>query len=625
MTSSTEAAFSVVGSFDRFMEHLPAAFAVTRGEHHTLVFANAAFRKMLTVDGRVSMGDPIGGLFALPERDELNALMDRAFRSGVVSRNRVVEQESDGVFPLRCTVWPDVDPSGKTTQLLIELRAATQDEQKLGLQRRVAERLLLSAMREQDAAVAAQASFMEATFLAAEGRRLSESLDEAVTLSAMKRMSLPRLGVWSIVDVLDEDETMRRLPIVHPDSEKQAILEGLNDRWQPVVEDGFGLAAVLRNGSKTVVLDDAEAALASASRDPEIVGALRSLGVGALLTAPLIIRERLVGAVTFVGDARGHHVTPQDIALAEDLASRSAVALDRARLHGDVVSSRLKAESANRAKSTFLGMMSHELRTPLNAIGGYVDLLDLELRGPVNAAQHADLARVRNSQRYLLGLINDLLNLTRVGGEHVAYDMVDLDICEVLSSCVAMLEPLFAQKRLTFDGVHCDRPLGMHTDREKAMQIVVNLVSNAIKFTPAGGHVSIRAEETEKAVLVHVSDTGMGIEADKLESIFEPFVQLHAGLTGTEGGTGLGLAISRDLARAMDGDLTVASASGKGSSFTLTLPRAISSHWTTEMTNSADGHRERLELAKERSPSPGGIAGGYYVQPSGDRRDADAR
>jgi len=136
--------------------------------------------------------------------------------------------------------------------------------------------------------------------------------------------------------------------------------------------------------------------------------------------------------------------------------------------------------------------------------------------------------------------------------------------------------------------------------------------------------VRIQAEETEKSVLVRVSDTGMGIDADKLESIFEPFVQLHAGLTGTERGTGLGLAISRDLARAMEGDLTVASESGVGSSFTLALPRAVSDHWTPDVTDSADRHRERRELARERSPGPEGIVGGY-VQPHGDRRDSDAR
>ena len=605
------------------MEHLPAAFAVTQGDRHTLVFANAAFRNMVTLDGKVSTGGPIGELFALAEREDMNALMDRAFRSGVVSRNRVVEQTDDGVMPLRCTVWPELDATGKTHQLLIELRAATQDEQKLGLQRRVAERLLLSAMREQDAALAAEASWRRAAFLAAEGRRLTESLDEAVTLSAMKRMSLPRLGAWCIVDTLDDNHEMRRLAIIHPDLQKQAVLDDMKDHWVPAPDDGFGLPAALRNENATVVLEDADAALATAAHDPAVIETLRAVGTGSLLTVPLVIRGRLIGAVTFVGDIPGHRVTPEDIALAEDLASRSAVALDRARLHGDAVASRSKAESANKAKSAFLGMMSHELRTPLNAIGGFVDLLDLELRGPINAAQHADLARIRNSQRYLLGLINDLLNLTKVESEHVVYDLADLDTHEVAMASVALLEPLFAQKQLTFDGVFCDGAVVARADREKTIQILVNLLSNAIKFTASGGHLRVEAVETAEVVLVKVSDTGIGIAADKLERIFDPFVQLNTGLTGTDGGTGLGLAISRDLARAMGGDLTVESTEGVGSSFTLALPRPVSQMPTAVHSGLADAGQVYVEPRRKRSSSVDRFAEGDNPI-DGEARIADA-
>ena len=605
------------------MEHLPAAFAVTRGEHHTLVFANAAFRNMVTLDGKVSTGEPIGELFAVPEREEMNALMDRAFRSGVVSRNRVVEQKDDGVMPLRCTVWPEVDDSGKTQQLLIELRAATQDEQKLGLQRRVAERLLLSAMREQDAALAAEASWRGAAFLAAEGRRLTESLDEAVTLSAMKRMSLPRLGAWCIVDTLDDDHAMHRLAIIHPNPAKQAVLDELQDHWVPSIDDGFGLPAAIRNESTTVVLEDADAALASAAHDPAVIETLRAVGTGSLLTVPLVIRGQLIGAVTFVGDIPGHRVTPEDISLAEDLASRSAVALDRARLHGDAVASRSKAESANKAKSAFLGKMSHELRTPLNAIGGFVDLLDLELRGPINDAQHADLARIRNSQRYLLGLINDLLNLTKVGSEHVVYDIADLDTCEAVMASVALLEPLFAQKQLTFDGVFCDGVVLARADREKTIQIFVNLLSNSIKFTASGGHLRVDAAETLEAVRVKVTDTGIGIPADKLESIFDPFVQLNTGRTGTEGGTGLGLAISRDLARAMGGELTVESTSGEGSSFILALPKPVASQSRPVHAGLADRGRPQSKSRRKRSSPPDRNASGDSPI-DGEARIADA-
>ena len=623
MNASADEAFTSAGSFDRFMGHLPAAFAVTRGEQHTLVFANEAFRKMVTRDGTLSTGHPIGALFAAREREELVALMDRAFRTGVVSRNRALEQADAGMFPLRCTVWPGVDGGGKSHHLLIELRAATQDEQKLGLQRRVAERLLLSAMREEDAASAANASWTGAAFLAAEGRRLTESLDEVVTLSAMKRMSLPRLGAWCIVDTMDDDETMHRLAVIHPDSQKQTILDGLKGHWQPALDDGFGLPAALRSGGATVVVDDTEPALANAARDPEVLAALRAVGAGPLLTVPLLIRERLIGALTFVGDGHVGSVTAEDIALAEDLASRSAVALDRARLHGEAVTSRSRAESATKAKSAFLGMMSHELRTPLNAIGGYVDLIDLELRGPVTVAQHADLARIRSSQRYLLGLINDLLNLTKVGSEHVAYNLADINAAEVLAACISMLEPLFAQKQLHFDGVFGDVSIVARGDREKVMQILVNLLSNAIKFTAAKGHLRIDAAETSDVVTVTVSDTGMGIAEDKLDSIFEPFVQMNGGLTGRDGGVGLGLSISRDLARAMGGNLTAASVLGEGSSFALTLPRSARLTNSSLHAGSVTGDAPESESERMmRSSSKGSPGGSPPV--AGDARDADA-
>ena len=249
----------------------------------------------------------------------------------------------------------------------------------------MAERLLLSGLREQDAADVAEELRRSAIFLAAESRRLTESLDESATLAAMERMSLPYVGAWCIVDTLDDDDTMHRLAIVHPDPAKQAILEELKGRWVPGIDDAFGLPAALRNGKPTVLDRDVDVALANSAHDPEVLAALKELGVGPLLTVPLVIRERLIGAVTFVGGRGSRPFSKVDMELAEDLAMRSAMALDRARLYGEAVSLRIQAESASEAKSTFLSMMSHELRTPLNAIGGYADLMDMEIHGPVTA------------------------------------------------------------------------------------------------------------------------------------------------------------------------------------------------------------------------------------------------
>jgi signal transduction histidine kinase len=232
------------------------------------------------------------------------------------------------------------------------------------------------------------------------------------------------------------------------------------------------------------------------------------------------------------------------------------------------------AETANRAKTAFLRAMSHELRTPLNAIGGYIDILDMGLRGPVTQSQRADLARVRTNQQHLAALITEILNFARVGSGSVSYAMSDINGCDALRHAIALVEPLIAQQGLAFDRITGDSSIVARADPEKVTQILVNLLSNAIKFTPTGGHISAECATVDDAVILSVSDTGLGIAADKLETIFEPFVQLNEGLADREGGIGLGLSISRDLARAMKGDLTVESTEGKGTRFALSLPRA---------------------------------------------------
>jgi signal transduction histidine kinase len=230
------------------------------------------------------------------------------------------------------------------------------------------------------------------------------------------------------------------------------------------------------------------------------------------------------------------------------------------------------AEEANRVKSEFLATMSHELRTPLNAIGGYAELIEMGVRGPITERQREDLRRIQASQRHLLGLINEVLNYAKLETGAVHYDVGDVGVRAVLASAEALVAPQAQAKGLLLQVNSCDETLAVRADAEKLLQILANLLSNAVKFTEAGGRVSLWCGVDKGAVLFRVSDSGIGVPEDKLAAIFEPFVQVRSDLTRTAEGTGLGLAISRDLARAMEGDLVVDSIVGEGSVFTLRLP-----------------------------------------------------
>src|SRR6266576_3523021 len=228
------------------------------------------------------------------------------------------------------------------------------------------------------------------------------------------------------------------------------------------------------------------------------------------------------------------------------------------------------ADAANRSKAEFLAVMSHELRTPLNSIGGYVDLLEMELRGPLTEAQRADLARIKRSQEHLLGIITDILNFTRLEATEVKFEIIDVPLRALMGDLDAMVSSLARAKSLLYESESPPSSLFTRTDPDKLRQIMINLLSNAVKFTPEGGRIRVYSTTDERSVSIHVEDNGPGIPADKRESVFEPFVQLDRGLTRTNDGTGLGLAISRGLARGMDADVTLESEVGVGSTFTLT-------------------------------------------------------
>ena len=344
----------------------------------------------------------------------------------------------------------------------------------------------------------------------------------------------------------------------------------LRDAWQSFpVDANAPLSDVARSGVPMFL----ESRSDWEAHYPHLVSMLDETGHEANIVVPIVVEGRTIGAMG-VAFGESRFFDESDRTLANAIAQQAGLALERARLYETAENSRIRADDANLAKTQFLTTISHELRTPLNAIAGYADLLSLSLYGPVTDAQVDALDRIKRSQRHLLSLIDDMLNFAKIDAGHLQVPLGEVDVGKACQDVEALVEPQLRAKGLRHV-IESREGLIAWANEERLRQVLVNLVGNAIKFTPGGGTISVRGREDGKRVLIEVHDTGIGIPAEKIERIFEPFVQLDRSLTSGQEGAGLGLAISRELVRLMKGELTVVSSAGRGSVFTVSLPRVV--------------------------------------------------
>jgi signal transduction histidine kinase len=395
--------------------------------------------------------------------------------------------------------------------------------------------------------------------------RLAASLNYEATLSSLADLAVPDLADWCLVHLHDEHGPPRLVAVAHADPQRAAQRRQLEAARNGGTLGLLGFDDVVSEDAAHHIVHIGDDLLSTLAADAEQLAVLRSFGVHSQLTVPIRGEVRIWGALTFSAAESERAFSEADVRLAVELGRRAGQAVDNARLYE-------AAHFASEAKSNFLAVMSHELRTPLNAIIGYTDLLLLGVPTDIPERARRQIERVRSASNSLLQLVEEVLSFSRIeaGKEEIRISPVNLSV--LLSDAVAMIEPMAAEKSLSVELRLPDAPLKVISDEGKIRQIVTNLLSNAVKFTETG-RITVEAEADEHAMRISLHDTGIGIPEEHLERIFDPFWQVEQASTRRFGGTGLGLGVARKLAKLLEGRLDVASEEGKGSTFTLTLPR----------------------------------------------------
>ncbi|HUE29582.1 MAG TPA: GAF domain-containing protein, partial [Verrucomicrobiae bacterium] len=441
---------------------------------------------------------------------------------------------------------------------------------------------------ERRARARSEAEQQRSHFLANVSALLATTLDYEATLRNLARLAVPELGDWCVIDLLGEQGRMRRVAVAHVVAAKESLAWELERRHTMRPDDAYSPARVARTGRPELVPEITEGLLAEAARDPDHLDLLRQLGLASHICVPLVARGRTLGTLSVATSEAGRRYTRDDLAFTEEVAARAALAVDNVRLYRE-------AQETSRLKDEFLATLSHELRTPLTSVLAWMWMLR---RGRLDAPA-VERARdtMEKSIRSLLRIIDDLLDVSRAIRGQLRLEVRPIGLVPVIQAAIDAVRPAASARdirlRTTIDS---DAGL-VQGDASRLQQVIWNLLTNAIKFTPPGGRVDVRLERGDSAALVTVSDSGPGIPPEFLPHAFERFRQADASPTRAQGGLGLGLDIVRHLIELHGGTVKVESPGEMGgATFTVTLPFHEPERATGEQAD-AQAAPARSELA----------------------------
>jgi signal transduction histidine kinase/ActR/RegA family two-component response regulator len=400
--------------------------------------------------------------------------------------------------------------------------------------------------------------------LADAGVMPTESLDLGATLQSAARLAVSGFADWCVIDLSSDEGPIERVAAAHADPDRQALVEELK-RFPPRGDEPRGPALVLRTGQARRIAQLSPECLQTAGRDSEHQRVFAALAPNSAIQVPLAARGRILGVWSFYSSSSGRRYDESDLALAEELGRRAALAIDNARLYG-------AAQAANLAKDQFLATLSHELRTPLTPVLAVISSLEGDDR--LETKVRESLAMARRNVELEARLIDDLLDLTRIARGKLELSRRQTDLRRIVEQAIeTCCSQDMASGRVLIVKDLEDADHSLWADSSRLSQVFWNLLNNAVKFTPRGGTVTVRSRIEQGEIVVQVSDTGVGIPPGALGHIFNAFEQGDLGTARRFGGLGLGLAIGKAIVELHGGRLGAESEGvGQGATFTVRLP-----------------------------------------------------
>ncbi len=515
---------------------------------------NPAAERLFGFSAQEAIGRSIRMIVPADRQAEEDDVLSRLRRGETIEHMETVRIRKDGTpIDVALTVSPIRGADGR-------IIGASKIARDIGERMRAeAERTGLLAA-EQTARARAESAERRATLLAESSAALSASLDSTTTLRTVSHLVVPRFADWCIIDLVARDNSLERVAVSAGGADTEALLSELQG-YAPDWSSPQPAAEVLRSRKTIIIPEVTEETLVSTARDARHLEIMRRLRPRSAIAVPMATRQRVVGAITLVRTSPGQPYDGPDIAMAEELARRAALAVDNATLYSEADQARAQAEDANRAKDEFLAVLSHELRTPMNAVYGWARMLQMGQIDSGTTPRALD-AIVRNAH-VQLQLIDDLLDVSRIISGKMRLDFRPVDIHRVLDAALDAVRPAADAKGVTLHSLIDPSAGPLNGDPDRLQQVVWNLLMNAVKFTPREGRVQLTLQRVASHVEIVVSDTGAGMRRELLPVIFDRFKQGDSGSTRSQGGLGIGLALVRHLVELHGGSVTAESA-GEG-------------------------------------------------------------